>query len=225
MRTIFIVIIIGVILTVMTILSEYKFRLKFGSLEGYVFLEQTERKVIPLQRIMVYLILGDIDEKIKIMEQQYQMEIVPFEASIGPRLKEYELARSRVEQLISSFNPGSSLIRDPVLLAQQENRLTQLKEQRDSLYYRYQEVKEKYDKMQFEFNSRLADLINKYCEMQTETNDKGRYRFPKVEKRAYYIFAEYRSFVEHHTWLVPVTITKKGERINLSRTNLAHIFK
>lgn len=225
MRTVAIIIIVGVILAALTILSEYKFRLRFGSLEGFVFLEQTEKKVIPLQGLQVFLILGDVGEKLKIMEQQYQMEIVPLEASVGPRLKDYELARGRVEQLISSLNPGNSLIRDPLLAAQQENRLAQLKEQRDSLYYRYQEVKERYDKMQLEFNSRLADLINKYSYMQSGTNDKGRYRFPRVEKRAYYIFTEYRTFVEHNTWFVPVTITKKGQRINLSRTNLAHIFK
>ena len=189
---------------------------EYGSLDGFIFLEKEGEKVIPMQDLTVFLILGRIDGEYKLLEMEYQERIAPLEQKVNSLENEYSRAQSAVEQSIleqstkgGPANPG----------------LARMRTSRDSLYSEYRLTKDEYSSLQKSYNARMAQLVNKHSSMETDTNQKGYFRFPKVKKRKYYVFAERSSFIDRYTWFVPLEITSKGQRLNLSRTNLSFIFK
>ena len=197
------------------------YRTAYGSLDGIVYLEQPGNKVIPLKGLTVFLILGKMEDEFHFIEKQYQSEIGPREASVNNLQNGYEKTQGLVDQTATQILRNNSRTEAQRL----KSVMDKLRAKRDSLYSEYSSVKSEYSQIQYAFNARLTELINKYSSMQAETDNKGRYRFPKIKQRKYYIYAERRSFIESYIWFVPIEITEDGHRVNLSRTNLAHIFK
>ena len=188
----------------------------YGSLDGFVYLEQEGEKVIPMQELTVFLILGKIDGEYKLLEMEYQARIAPLEQKVKSLENEYSRAQGVVEQSVLDQSRNG----DP-----RNPRMIRMRTMRDSLYAEFKLAREEYTSLQRSYNARMAQLVNKYSSMETDTNQKGYFNFPKVKKRKYYIFAERSSFIDRYTWFVPFDIASKGQRLNLSRTNLSFIFK
>src|SRR3989339_2136513 len=72
----------------------------YGSLDGFVYLEQEGEKVIPMQELTVFLILGKIDGEYKLLEMEYQARIAPLEQKVKSLENEYSRAQGVVEQSV-----------------------------------------------------------------------------------------------------------------------------
>lgn len=222
MRTFLVLMAAGLLL--MIVRAGYEYSIRFGSIDGYVYLEHPDGKVIPMQGITVYLILGRIYDEYHFMEQEYQMQVGPLEASVNQLEDEYNKIQARIAQYAVAYETNNMRRNDNIPAAA----MRRLQAMRDSLYLDYKAVKEKYDFIQKSYNTRLGVMINKYSAQQIEANDKGYFNFPKIDRKRnseYYIFARRHSFLDSYTWFVPIEISGEKQRINLSRKNLTHLFK
>jgi hypothetical protein len=228
--------------------SIYYYMEKWGSLEGEVVIEHLSNdETIAIRDMSVYLLAPDIGPSLDSLEVYYEKNVVLLQDTLTylqVKVDEYT-QRAREEEVIfnvtlSRADPSSRLYRE------NKKHRDSVVAAKDSVVDIYNDSRKSLLDKQNGYNGVIEQLIKNKLILQAEVGELGEFKFSKLEKGDYYLYAlkifsgeeditripaeMYHIYalsgvsIRKYTWMFKVSVEAESF-IQLNNSNTSEIFK
>ena len=192
-------------------LQRYK---NFGSIVGYVVLEETEGRGRPVPDLRIFLIRNAIVPSLDSLIQWYATDGLPLETTIDAARKHMVSQRAALEA--EAVLLGDDRLTDPDF---QHN-----EDAFNQVYREFLQAKQPLDSLQYRYNQRIRQLIEDYNVRQVVTDTHGRFEISRLQAGYWYLYAFYGNLLGNISWFERLFV--RGEtRVVFSRENATTLLK
>lgn len=232
------VFVVGLLIFVLALFAFtlYKGTTRFESLEGQIYISEKPHDIDLIKEVPVFLLKGRIFSKIEELENKYYdnfKDLVDrynlLKETVFASRKKYHENKARLKTLEKMVNDDTRAYRAEI------RKLSAEVKEADEILNRYQTLKDSVNVVTTEFNRRMEELIDAHLYLKTVTNEKGAFKFDKIEayyfllfrKReveSYMLYAMVGQMMDKHIWMVKFKIGDHN-RVNLTPENQFSYFK
>jgi len=211
----------------------------FGSVEGQVYLADGENEFRILKNQTIFLVDGQIKEDVEALKNEYDSLILPLEQEYKEMRNIYLAAREEEKNDKVLLNTYRFLTNNTRI--EREKELNKKKEQREKIYNKYNDIKNKLNSFEITYNNSVSTIINTFVALKATSDENGFFYFNKVEKGDYYVYSVYidryssqevtldkvlesGGFMKKYVWFERIEL-KDNVNITLVKENLSEIYR
>ncbi|MFC1725647.1 hypothetical protein ACFL4T_08470 [candidate division KSB1 bacterium] len=209
---------------------------KFTHLEGQIYISESPNDIELIKNAPVFLMKGRIFEKIEELDRKYKenfsdlnQRFLSLKEIISKNKKKFREDEVKLKTLRKMYEDNSAFHKSEF------EKLTADVRRAKELTNRYEGLKDSVNVINSEFNREMENLIDNYLYLKTTTDERGAFKFKKVETfkillfkkteiQKYMIYSMVGKLFDKHVWMLQADVNK-NTRINLTPENEFTYFK
>jgi len=203
----------------------FSYSVKFGQLEGQVYVSPKEIDIELIKDAPVFLIRNAIFDKIDELEMKYK-------ENFGNLISRFQKLNKEVSKRKDTFRENKVKLEALKKLSKDKRKyyesqiesLSKNVNENKKIFYRYESLKDSVNIINMEYNKAIEEYIDNFLYLKTKTNSLGAFKFKKVEDGRYMLYCVIGKLFNKHIWMLKVKV-EGNKRINLKPENEYSYFK